>query len=194
MLLTVLVVCPLELLGQAAGTASETYAYIDRFCKTAIREMYQYRIPASITLAQGILESGSGRSDLATIANNHFGIKCTSDYKGDTFLKDDDKKDDCFRVYMDAESSYRDHSLFLVNRSRYSFLFNYWIRDYKAWAIGLKRAGYATNPNYPQLLIDVIEKYELYEYDRHPEKYVMKKEDDPNAVVQRAFKNSNITQ
>ncbi len=194
MLLTVLVVCPLELLGQAAGTASETHAYIDRFCKTAIREMYQYRIPASITLAQGILESGSGRSDLATIANNHFGIKCTSDYKGDTFLKDDDKKDDCFRVYMDAESSYRDHSLFLVNRSRYSFLFNYWIRDYKAWAIGLKRAGYATNPNYPQLLIDVIEKYELYEYDRHPEKYVMKKEDDPNAVVQRAFKNSNITQ
>ena len=193
-LLAVSVACPLKMSGQAAGTVNETYAYIDRFYKTAIREMYQYRIPASITLAQGILESGSGRSDLATIANNHFGIKCTSDYNGDTFLKDDDKKDDCFRVYRDAESSYRDHSLFLVNRSRYSFLFNYWIRDYKAWAIGLKRAGYATNPNYPQLLIDVIEKYELYEYDRHPEKYVMKKEDDPNAVVQRAFKNSNITQ
>jgi len=193
-LLAVSVACPLKMSGQAAGTANETYAYIDRFYKTAIREMYQYRIPASITLAQGILESGSGRSDLATIANNHFGIKCTSDYNGDTFLKDDDKKDDCFRVYRDAESSYRDHSLFLVNRSRYSFLFNYWIRDYKAWAIGLKRAGYATNPNYPQLLIDVIEKYELYEYDRHPEKYVIKKEDDPNAVVQRAFKNSNITQ
>lgn len=185
-------VCPSKMMGQAAGTAGETYAYIERFYKTAIREMYQYRIPASITLAQGILESGSGRSDLAMVANNHFGIKCTSDYKGDTFLKDDDKKDDCFRVYVDAESSYRDHSLFLVNRSRYSFLFTYWIRDYKAWAIGLKKAGYATNPNYPQLLIDVIEKYELYEYDRHPEKYVLRKEDGgPSSIVQKAFKNSN---
>ncbi len=173
--------------GQKAGTDNETLAYIDKFCKTAIREMYQYRIPASITLAQGILESGSGSSDLATVANNHFGIKCTSDYVGDTFLKDDDKKDDCFRVYVDAESSYRDHSLFLVYRSRYAFLFNYWIRDYKAWAIGLKKAGYATNPNYPQLLIDVIEKYKLYEYDRHPERYVMREESAPDDIVKRAF-------
>ena len=169
---------PLRLYGQAAGTDSETIAYIDKFYKTAIREMYEYKIPASITLAQGILESGSGRSDLAVVANNHFGIKCTSDYQGETYLKDDDKKDDCFRVYLDAASSYRDHSLFLVYRSRYAFLFNYWIKDYKAWAIGLKKAGYATNPNYPQLLIDVIEKYQLYEYDRHPEKYVMKPEDE----------------
>lgn len=174
-------------MGQAAGTVSETYNYIDRFYKIAIREMYEYKIPASITLAQGILESSSGQSDLATVANNHFGIKCTSDYSGDTFLKDDDKKDDCFRVYLDAESSYRDHSLFLVNRSRYSFLFNYWIRDYKAWAIGLKKAGYATNPNYPQLLIDVIERYQLYEYDRNPHRYLMDVTEDPNELVRRAF-------
>lgn len=182
---------PTSIFAQAAGTTNETIAYIDRFCKIAIREMYQYRIPASITLAQGILESCSGRSDLATIANNHFGIKCTSDYTGDAFLKDDDKKDDCFRVYLDAESSYRDHSLFLVNRSRYSFLFDYWIRDYKAWAIGLKRAGYATNPNYPQLIIDVIERYQLYEYDRHPERYVIK-QDEINSldIVKRAFQAS----
>ena len=179
---------PTLLFGQAAGTKNETIAYIDKYYKIAIREMYEYKIPASITLAQGILESGSGRSDLATIANNHFGIKCTSDYVGDTFLKDDDKKDDCFRVYLDAESSYRDHSLFLVNRSRYSFLFTYWIRDYKAWAIGLKKAGYATNPNYPQLLIDVIEQYELYEYDRHPERYVLKPSSISSLdIVKKAF-------
>ncbi len=188
-LLSFFLLIPLISFGQAAGTASETIAYIDQYCKIAIREMYMYKIPASITLAQGILESGSGHSDLAIIANNHFGIKCTSDYVGDTFLKDDDKKDDCFRVYLDAESSYRDHSLFLVNRSRYSFLFNYWIKDYKAWAIGLKKAGYATNPNYPQLLIDVIEKYELYEYDRHPERYVMKPTNTLD-IVKKAFESS----
>ena len=183
--------CPLLVFGQKAGTENETLSYIDRFYKTAIQEMYLYRIPASITLAQGILESGSGRSDLATIANNHFGIKCTSDYEGEVFLKDDDKKDDCFRVYLDAASSYRDHSLFLVNRSRYSFLFNYWIKDYKAWAIGLKKAGYATNPKYPELIIDVIEKYQLFEYDRHPERYVMRENpmDDLSAIVQKAFQN-----
>ncbi len=183
---------PVKSYGQAAGTDSETIAYIDKFYKTAIGEMYEYRIPASITLAQGILESGSGRSDLAVVANNHFGIKCTSDYQGETYLKDDDKKDDCFRVYLDAASSYRDHSLFLVYRSRYSFLFNYWIKDYKAWAIGLKKAGYATNPNYPQLLIDVIEKYQLYEYDRHPEKYVMKPEDEISDFAKKVLRQVSV--
>ncbi len=164
-----------------------TSNYINTFYKIAIREMYHYRIPASITLAQGILESGSGKSDLATVANNHFGIKCTSDYEGKTFLKDDDKKDDCFRVYENAEESYRDHSLFLVNRPRYSFLFNYGI-DYHAWAIGLKTAGYATNPNYPQLLIDVIEQNQLYEFDRFPERYVLH-EDEQLYIVKKAFGN-----
>lgn len=183
-----LALLPLPGFGQETekNVSPEVTAYIEKYYKTAIREMYQYRIPASITLAQGILESGCGMSDLATIANNHFGIKCTSDYTGDTFLKDDDKKDDCFRVYLDAESSYRDHSLFLVNRPRYSFLFTYYIKDYRAWAIGLKRAGYATNPNYPQLLIDVIEANKLYEYDRHPERYVMKP-DSTLEIVRRAF-------
>lgn len=191
-LIYLLFLIPTCMFGQKAGSKAETLAYIEKFYKIAIREMYEYRIPASITLAQGILESGSGQSDLAQIANNHFGIKCTSDYVGDTFLKDDDKKDDCFRVYLDAESSYRDHSLFLVNRSRYSFLFTYWIRDYKAWAIGLKKAGYATNPNYPKLLIDVIEQYELYEYDRHPERYVLKSSTfvSPIDVVKNAFQNN----
>lgn len=164
-----------------------TTNYINRFYKIAIREMYYYRIPASITLAQGVLESGSGKSDLATVANNHFGIKCTSDYVGEKFLKDDDIKDDCFRVYTNAEESYRDHSLFLVNRPRYSFLFNYGI-DYYAWAIGLKTAGYATNPNYPQLLIDVIEQNQLYEYDRFPERYVLHEEEQLD-VVRKAFGN-----
>lgn len=156
--------------------SEDTDAYIDSFYKVAIGEMYVFGIPASITLAQGILESGSGKSDLSTIAHNHFGIKCTSDYVGERYLKDDDKKDDCFRVYEHAEASYRDHSLFLVNRSRYAFLFNFSVTDYRSWAIGLKEAGYATNPNYPQLLIDVIQQNRLFEYDRHPERYVMRKE------------------
>lgn len=156
--------------------SDETDAYIDSFFKVAIEEMYNFGIPASITLAQGILESGSGKSDLSTIAHNHFGIKCTSDYVGERYLKDDDKKDDCFRVYEHAEASFRDHSLFLVNRSRYAFLFNFSVTDYRSWAIGLKEAGYATNPNYPQLLIDVIQQNKLYEYDRHPERYVMRRD------------------
>lgn len=156
--------------------SDDTDAYIDSFYKVAIEEMYAFGIPASITLAQGILESGSGKSDLSTIAHNHFGIKCTSDYVGERYLKDDDKKDDCFRVYEHAEASYRDHSLFLVNRGRYAFLFNFSVTDYRSWAIGLKEAGYATNPNYPQLLIDVIQQNRLFEYDRHPERYVMRKE------------------
>lgn len=156
--------------------SAETIAYIEQYHKVAIREMYKYSIPASITLAQGILESGSGRSDLSTIANNHFGIKCTSDYTGKHFLKDDNKKDDCFRVYEHAEGSYRDHSLFLTTRKHYSSLFKLSITDYKGWANGLKAAGYATNPKYPSLLIAVIEQNKLYEYDRNPEKYLTKKD------------------
>ena len=145
-------------------TSYTTLTYIEAFKAVAIAEMNAYGIPASITLAQGILESGSGSSSLAKYANNHFGIKCTSDWKGKAYYKDDDKSDDCFRVYKDARESYKDHSEFL-KRKRYSFLFELDKNDYKNWAIGLKTAGYATNPKYPDLLISIIEKYQLNKYD-----------------------------
>lgn len=141
-----------------------TLSYIDAFKAVAISEMNIYGIPASIKLAQGILESGSGSSSLAKYANNHFGIKCTSDWKGKAYYKDDDKRDDCFRVYKDARESFKDHSEFL-KRKRYAFLFELDKNDYKNWAVGLKTAGYATNPKYPDLLIGIIEKYKLYQYD-----------------------------
>lgn len=142
-----------------------TLSYIEAFKDVAIEEMNAYGIPASITLAQGILESGSGNSDLAKYANNHFGVKCTSEWKGKSYFKDDDQANDCFRVYKDARESYKDHSAFL-KRKRYSFLFELDKNDYKNWAIGLKTAGYATNPKYPDLLIGVIEKYQLYQFDQ----------------------------
>lgn len=142
-----------------------TLAYIHAFKNVAIEEMNAYGIPASITLAQGILESGSGNSSLAKYANNHFGIKCTSDWKGKAYYKDDDQANDCFRVYKDARESYKDHSEFL-KRKRYSFLFELDKNDYKNWALGLKTAGYATNPKYPDMLISTIEKYKLYQYDQ----------------------------
>ncbi len=151
------------------GEYIETYKYI------AIKEMKRTGVPASITLAQGILESGFGNSKLAHIAKNHFGIKCHTDWKGRTFYMDDDTKHECFRKYRSAEESFIDHSDFLKNRSRYRFLFDLKITDYKGWAHGLKKAGYATNPKYPQLLIGLIETHELYQYDK-PGK--IKKEDD----------------
>ena len=163
--------------------SEETIAYIDAYYVIAVQEMLDYKIPASITLAQGILESGSGRSELAKNANNHFGIKCTSDYSGDRYLKDDNIKDDCFRVYLHAEESYRDHSIFLTTRKHYSGLFELDITDYKGWAKGLKEAGYATNPQYPELLIAVIEQNRLYEYDVDPEKYLKKEEQDSDKLV-----------
>ena len=154
-----------------------TLNYIESFKDVAIEEMNKYGIPASITLAQGILESGSGNSSLAKYANNHFGIKCTSDWKGKGYYKDDDKADDCFRVYKDARESYKDHSEFL-KRKRYSFLFELDKNDYKNWARGLKQAGYATNPKYPDLLIGVIDRYQLYQYDQpESEKDKIKRED-----------------
>lgn len=154
-----------------------TLNYIETFKTVAIEEMNKYGIPASITLAQGILESGSGNSSLAKYANNHFGIKCTSDWKGKGYYKDDDKADDCFRVYKDARESYKDHSEFL-KRKRYSFLFELDKNDYKNWARGLKQAGYATNPKYPDLLIGVIDRYQLYQYDQsESEKDKIKRED-----------------
>jgi LysM repeat protein len=142
-----------------------TLTYIQAFKTVAIEEMNTYGIPASITLAQGIIESGSGNSSLAKYANNHFGIKCTSEWKGKAYYKDDDKNNDCFRVYKDARESYKDHSEFL-KRKRYSALFELDKNDYVNWAKGLKQAGYATNPRYPDMLINTIEKYQLHQYDQ----------------------------
>lgn len=139
--------------------------YIEKYRAAAIQEMKLYKIPASITLAQGILESGSGLSTLARKSNNHFGIKCGKSWKGKKTYHDDDAKNECFRVYKNAEESYRDHSLFLANGTRYAFLFNLDIKDYKGWARGLKKAGYATDPSYANRLITLIEDYELYKYD-----------------------------
>ncbi len=138
--------------------------YISQWKAVAIKKMKEHGIPASITLAQGLLESGNGNSVLARESNNHFGIKCTPDWTGGRTYHDDDKKDDCFRVYRDAAESYDDHAKFL-QRSRYAALFELKSTDYKGWAHGLKKAGYATDPRYPQKLIDLIERYELHNLD-----------------------------
>lgn len=138
--------------------------YVELWGPVAVTHMQTYKIPASITLAQGILESGNGNSELARVANNHFGIKC-HEWKGETFTMDDDKPGECFRKYTSADESYKDHSLFLTGRSRYAKLFTYDISDYKSWAKGLKEAGYATNPKYPEQLIELIERLNLTSYD-----------------------------
>jgi len=147
--------------------------YILEWKDEAIYQMALHKIPASITLAQGILESGDGNSRLATEANNHFGIKCHSDWTGPKIFEDDDAKSECFRKYDDARSSYEDHSVFL-QRKRYESLFEYKTDDYKAWARGLKACGYATNPKYPELLIKLIEEFELHTYDEEGMNYIRK--------------------
>jgi hypothetical protein len=152
--------------GLLAQERITTEQYINTYKKIAIEKMREFKIPASITLAQGILESGSGNSELARKANNHFGIKCHKGWTGKTFSYTDDEPNECFRAYKTAEESYRDHSLFLTQRDRYADLFTLEITDYKAWAVGLKKAGYATNPRYPELLISIIEKNDLSQYDR----------------------------
>jgi len=151
-----------------AGGKSHQEVYIERFASVAVAEMYRSGVPASITLAQGLLESGSGRSELALRSNNHFGIKCHNNWQGGKVYHDDDAKGECFRKYDRPEDSYRDHSDFLRYRDRYKFLFDYKITDYKSWAYGLKKAGYATDPNYPRKLISLIETYSLHEYDVKP--------------------------
>lgn len=139
--------------------------YIEKYKDIAIRQMNRHKIPASITLAQGCLESDNGNSSLARKANNHFGIKCHKGWLGGRYKHDDDSKGECFRRYDSAAESYADHSNFLTNRPRYASLFDLEITDYKAWAHGLKAAGYATDPKYAQLLINIIEDYKLYQYD-----------------------------
>lgn len=140
--------------------------YIRKYAKLAVSEMHTYKIPASITLAQGILETGGGQSRLAEKANNHFGIKCKKEWTGETITHDDDAIGECFRKYNSVEESYRDHSKFLAERPYYKNLFKLDLYDYKAWSHGLKKAGYATNPRYGYILISKIKKHKLYEFDR----------------------------
>ena len=139
--------------------------YIKKFAPAAVKNMRFYRIPASITLAQGVLESGYGEGTLAKKANNHFGIKCHKGWKGKSIRHDDDAKNECFRSYKNPLRSYRDHSLFLVDRDRYSSLFKLKRKDYKGWARGLKAAGYATDPKYAEKLISLIERFNLTRFD-----------------------------
>lgn len=147
------------------STNETAYAYIAQYNGVAMSNMKSYGIPASIILAQGILESGSGKSDLAMNANNHFGIKCHNDWTGDKVYKDDDSANECFRKYDQAAESYRDHALFLTGKQRYANLFKLSKGDYKGWAKGLREAGYATDPKYPEKLISYIESYNLSQYD-----------------------------
>lgn len=158
----VLVFCSANALSQ---TKSKVFLeYIDQYSSLAVKQMDKYRIPASITLAQGILESGAGKSSFVKESNNHFGIKCHSDWKGQKIYRKDDGPNDCFRKYKNAEASFEDHSQFLL-RSRYATLFTYKITDYKSWAKGLQKCGYATDKAYANKLIKLIEDYELYHYD-----------------------------
>ncbi|MBS9461910.1 glucosaminidase domain-containing protein [Flagellimonas sp. 389] len=144
---------------------ANTQEYIETFAEIAQFEMRAYGIPASITLAQGILESGSGKGALTLKTNNHFGIKCHTGWEGEFDFHDDDERGECFRKYNHPMYSFRDHSIFLSSRSRYKFLFNYRRDDYKKWAYGLRQAGYATDRKYPQKLIALIERYDLDQYD-----------------------------
>lgn len=145
--------------------ADREVEYIQKYAKMAVEEMEAYKIPASITLAQGILETGGGQSRLAEQANNHFGIKCKKEWTGEKIYHDDDARGECFRKYPSPNDSYRDHSKFLAERPYYRRLFDLPLTDYKAWAHGLKKAGYATNPRYAQILISKIEKHGLNQLD-----------------------------
>lgn len=150
----------------SAQTWANDDQYIQKFAQYAVEEMEKYKIPASITLAQGLLETGGGQSRLAQEGKNHFGIKCKEEWTGKTMRHTDDAPNECFRVYDDPRQSYEDHSVFLATRKYYANLFNLDMKDYKAWAHGLKKAGYATNPRYAGILISKIEKYRLYEFDQ----------------------------
>lgn len=163
-----------ELTAKKSDSPYETRVknYIAQFAPIAVKEMKKYKIPASITLAQGILESGAGMGTLAIRSNNHFGIKCHNGWSGKTVTHDDDRLKECFRKYKHAEQSYEDHSKFLVERNRYAPLFKLDINDYKGWAKGLKLAGYATDPKYPDKLIRIIETYKLYIFDENGDKSV----------------------
>jgi flagellum-specific peptidoglycan hydrolase FlgJ len=155
----------IESTSKTVVTSDLINGYVFHYKDIAMNNMKDFGIPASIILAQGILESGSGRGDLAVSANNHFGIKCHKDWTGESVKHDDDSDQECFRKYNDPAESFKDHALFLTSRPRYASLFNIEKGDYKAWAQGLRTAGYATDPKYPEKLINYIERYNLYQYD-----------------------------
>ena len=164
--------------GTFSGGDSPQEQYIARYAETAVSERKRSGVPASITLAQGMLESGNGRSELAVKGNNHFGIKC-HDWTGRKIYFDDDRKGECFRKYRTVEESFRDHSDFLRYRDRYKFLFDFNVTDYESWAYGLKKAGYATDPAYPRKLIRLIEEYDLDRFDRRERKRHVSKDTSP---------------
>ena len=166
----------LILISFQSYSQSNIQIYIQQYQDIAVNHMHEYGIPASIKLAQGILESSYGTSKLAKESNNHFGIKCHKDWAGAVVYHDDDEKDECFRKYDFVEDSYLDHSLFLVNKERYSSLFELKKNDYRNWARGLKKAGYATNPDYANKLIQLIETYNLSYYDNKETDFVIKEE------------------
>lgn len=169
-----------------------TEAYIANFNAIAMEEMRKYKIPASITLAQGILESGSARGRLAVEANNHFGIKC-HEWNGDKIYHDDDASQECFRKYARAEESFEDHSAFLTGRSRYAGLFKLDEDDYRAWAKGLRAAGYATDRKYPEKLIGLIERFQLYKYDEMVlERPTKVYEQEPTEVTHEVIKGDTL--
>jgi LysM repeat protein len=177
-LFLILIISCLTLQAQTRNKQYEDY--IKKYRELAVEEMKKYHIPASITLAQGLLESGAGQSTLARKSNNHFGIKCGSDWRGKTVSHDDDARGECFRAYKHPKESYEDHSKFLAGRSRYASLFKLKITDYKGWARGLKKAGYATNPRYADQLIGIIELYELHKYDEKNYMKWIKKNPNPH--------------
>ena len=155
----------IESTSKTVVTSDLVNDYIFQFKGVAMSNMKNYGIPASIILAQGILESGAGRGRLEVNANNHFGIKCHKEWTGDSVKQDDDAEQECFRKYNDPSESFKDHAVFLSGRSRYAVLFELPKDDYKAWAKGLRAAGYATDPRYPEKLISYIERYNLHQYD-----------------------------
>lgn len=163
--LAFLFACAAMMLSIVSSAQTAQEKYISTYADIAVQEMYRSGVPASISLAQGMLESGNGRSELAQKSNNHFGIKCHNGWTGERVYHDDDAKGECFRKYSHPHQSYRDHSDFLRYRDRYKFLFDLKATDYKGWAYGLKQAGYATDPNYSTKLIKLIEDYKLYQYD-----------------------------
>jgi flagellum-specific peptidoglycan hydrolase FlgJ len=167
-------------------TSDVVNGYILDYKDIAMSNMKNFGIPASIILAQGILESGAGQSKLATTSNNHFGIKCHTDWKGETTYHDDDTSQECFRKYKNPEESFQDHADIVSKRKRYALLFDLPKGDYKAWAKGLKEAGYATDPNYPQKLINYIESYHLDDYDA-----IVLKGKVSNSEINRARKKSS---
>jgi hypothetical protein len=187
--LTLLLLAPFTLEAQSLSRED----YIELYKDVAISEMKRTGLPASIKLAQGMLESGNGNSRLAVKANNHFGIKCHNGWKGKKIYHDDDEKDECFRVYNSADESYRDHSDFLKGSARYASLFTIRAGDYKSWASGLQKSGYATNPNYSKLLIKLIEENELYRFDKISEDKLAKaKTKDGYATSRIIYKRNRV--